>query len=492
VVRTGGTSLASALAVALLACGGESAGPPPASPSIDYVDGALEPIVERGRAVVIEGFGFGATPDGGTVTFTRAGGGEVAAAVAAPADWSDAAIRITVPDSAAVGAGTLTVTTGTGRRLTATVHVLPHLVFSPDTLSWTSRGSFPQDPVGVALAALEAPSGSAVITTLYAAGGAEQISGALVPDSGVYRAATAAGGGVGAWVRQRAATDFSSRVLPAPRAFAAAAIATRYNSRFAGTALYVIGGVDAAGRAQASVLAADITADSVVARFTPLEPLPAPVAGALAVVRRGRIYVIGGTDSVGHPQRDVMVGRIGLDGHIDGWYIQPPLPAPRAYGGAVVLDERAVAFGGVADSVPPGGGLDSGTARLASSDTAAVSLVSGFFAGAWAPGATLLPAPRSQFATLDLQDVALLVGGVYPGAATNAAETIAAPVEGDSLGPFTGPVGPAPGGIASQGGGTLVGPAGVTWRDGDGSHHGLVLGGIDLASNLRRAGVWGF
>src|SRR5256886_10314732 len=58
------------------------------------------------------------------------------------------------------------------------------------------------------------------------------------------------------------------------------------------------------------------------------------------------------------------------------------------------------AFGGVADSVPPGGGLDSGTARLASSDTAAVSLVSGFFTSAWAPGATLLSTGRSQFATL--------------------------------------------------------------------------------------------
>jgi hypothetical protein len=454
------------------------------------VDGALEPILERGRAVVIEGFGFGATQDGGTVTFTRAGGGEVSAQVSAPGDWSDVAIRTTVPDSAAAGAVTLAVMTGAGRRLTAAVHVLPHLAFSPDTLSWTSRGSFPEAPVGVALAALQAPAGGGLVTTLYAAGGAEQISGALVPDSGVYRAPTAAGGGVGAWVRQRDATDFSSRVLPAPRAFAAATIATRYNSRFAGSALYVIGGVDATGRAQASVLAADITADSVVTRFTPLEPLPAAVAGALAVVRRGRVYVIGGTDSIGRPQRDVMVGRIGLDGHIDGWYVEPALPAPRAYGGAVVLDDRAVAFGGVADSVPPGGGLDSTTTRLASSDTAAVSLVSGFFTGAWAPGATLLPAPRAQFATLDLNGVVLVVGGMYPGAATNAAETIAAPVVGDSLGPFTGLVGLSA--IATAGGGTLVGPAGVTWRDGDGAHHALILGGIDLASNRREAGVWGF
>jgi hypothetical protein len=251
----------------------------------------------------------------------------------------------------------------------------------------------------------------------------------------------------------------------------------------------VIGGIDASGRAQASVFAADVTPDSVVGQLTPIEPLPAPAAGALAVVTRGRIYVIGGTDSAGRPRQNVFVGRIGLEGHIDGWYVQPPLPSPRAYGGVVVRDERAVAFGGVADSVPPGGGLDSGTVRLASSDTAALSFVSGFFTGAWAQGATLLPTGRSQFATLDLRDVVLVVGGVYPGAATNSAETIAATAVGDSLGPFTGPVGLN---MIAPAGGTLIGPSGVTWREADGSRHGLVLGGIDLSTGLRKAGVWGF
>src|SRR2546422_3687662 len=165
-----------------------------------------------------------------------------------------------------------------------------------------------------------------------------------------------------------------------------------------------MGGIASAGRAQRSVFAADVTPDSVAGHFAPIEPLPAPVAGATAVVRRGRIYVIGGTASLGGPQRSVCVGRVAADGHIDGWYRQPLLPTPRAYGGGVVLDDRAVAFGGVADSVPPGGGLDPTTPRLASSDTAPVSLVSGFLARPWASGNTLFPAPPSQFATLDLGD----------------------------------------------------------------------------------------
>jgi hypothetical protein len=253
--------------------------------------------------------------------------------------------------------------------------------------------------------------------------------------------------------------------------------------------LYLIGGIDAAGRPQATVYAADVTADTVRA-LVPVEPLPGPTAGAIAVVRRGRLYVMGGTDSLGRPQRSVYVGRVRADGRIDGWYAQPALPAPRAYGGGAIRAGRVAAFGGLADSTGPGGELDPLPARLATSDTAPLSTTSGFFTGAWAPGPALLPEGRSQFATLDLGNVVLVVGGMYSGATGNAAEALAAAVVGDSLGPFAGPVGANS--IAGAGGGTLIGPAGAAWRDADGTRHGLVLGGFDLATRLRRTGVWSF
>jgi hypothetical protein len=319
----------------------------------------------------------------------------------------------------------------------------------------------------------------------------------MLADSGVYvtRSIAGATGSIGPWVRQRDTSDATrSHVLPVPRAFAAAAVATRYNSRLPGSALYVIGGIDTSGRAQATVLGADVSADSVSRRFIFLEPLPAPVAGAIAVVRRGRIYVIGGTDDQGRPQQAVYVGRIGVDGHIDGWYQQPSLPGPRAYGGGIVRDGRVVAIGGVADSVPPGGGLDAAPQRLVTSDTASLSLVSGFFTGPWGAGPTMLPEGRSQFALLDVGNQVLAVGGMYASAGINAAETIAALVVGDSLGTFTGPVGSqiwqqTCGAVSA---GTLVGPAGVTWREVDGTPRGLVLGGVDLATGLRRGCSWGF
>ncbi len=465
-----------------LACGGSGVGPPPSAPRIDYVDGAIEPLLVRGQAVVLEGFGFGDVQGNGAVQFTRAGGGVVPATIAA-GGWSDRAVQAVVPDSATTGA--LVLTTADGRTLSSTVHVLPHVVFDPASLTWQARTAFPRSPVGVALAAGSEPSGAGIDVVVYAAGGAEPLSGdsAILPDSGVFVARAVPGGTIGTWSRPRD--------LPARRAFAALAIANRFNSRYSGRAVYVIGGVDSASRARSTVYQSLASADTALDPFTPIEPLPIPVSGAIAVVRRGRIYIMGGADSLGRPQPNVFVGRIGVDGHIDGWYVQPPLPAARAYGGGVVLDTRVSVFGGIRDSAPPGGGLDTLQPRLAAGDGAAVSLSSGFFTGAWAPGGPALPVGRSQFATLTLGDVVLLVGGVYPAAVTSPAETIAGfVIGGDSLGDFSGPVGANS--IAGMGGGTLVGPAGASWLDGDGSPHGLVVGGIDLATRERRDGAWGF
>lgn len=457
-------------------------------PRIDYVDGAIEPILTAGQTTVIEGFGFGSAP--GTVTFAGTGGGTVAATVDS-AGWSDEAIRAVVPATA--GTGTVTVHTVSGLSLGATVHVLPRVAFDTAGFTWQARTPFPQSPVGVALAGAEFPSGSGVSVSLYAAGGAEVIGGdsALLPDSGVYVATVQTGGTIGAWVRQHDTTFVdSNHTLPVRLAFAGAAVATRYNSRLNGTELIVIGGLDTAGNPQATVYAAFASGTAITSAFFPTAPLPAPVAGATVVTRRGRLYVFGGVDSAGRPQSAVYVARVGTDGRIDGWFTAPSLPAARAWGGGVILDDRVVDFGGMSDSADRGGGLDATPSRLVTSDTATVSLLSGFFLGSgWGPGPSLLPQGRSQFAVLPVGDAVLAVGGVCDGGIACPNETLAAPLGSDTLGLFH----PAGGNtIAGAGGGVVVGPAGVTWRSGDGSFHGLVLGGMNLTTRLRVAGVWGF
>lgn len=477
-----------ALTTILTSCGGDSSQPSTAV-GIDYIAGAIEPVLTRGEKFVVEGFGFGDDP--GLVLFTRIGGGTIESPVA-DSLWSPFAVAVTVPDSAAAGHVGFGIETAAGVRVTATINVVPRATVDPATLTWVARGSFPGATSGIALTKAQFPGVGTLPTSLYAVGGAEPP--ALVPDSlsgrrvYVARVTTGGGGAVGAWSPSRL-------LLPAARAFATAAVGTPFNSRFRGNALYVIGGLDSAGRAQSSVFAADITADSVSNPFITVEPLPAPRAGAIAVIRHGRIYVLGGTDTLGRAQTTVFTGRIGATGHIDGWFTQPALAGARAYGAGIARQGRVVAIGGVADSVPPGGGVAAGTQRLVTGDTAAVSTLSGFFTGGWGVGAALLPEGRSQFALFDLDSIVLVVGGMYAGAATNSAEMLAATVVNDSVGPFAGPVGAnriSDLMCQTEPAGTLVGPAQVTWQEADGTRRGLLVGGLDLTTQARRSCAWGW
>src|SRR5207247_10549820 len=145
-------------------------------------------------------------------------------------------------------------------------HGRPRPSFAPATLTWVAREASPGAPSGIAFTAATFPSGSGLRTTLYAAGGAEPPL--MTADSGVYLARVIEGGAgaIEPWTRQPDTSDQTrSRVLPAPRAFAAATVATPYNSRFPGVAMYVIGGIDGSGVAQASVLGASVTPDRVSA-----------------------------------------------------------------------------------------------------------------------------------------------------------------------------------------------------------------------------------
>src|SRR5207237_9656028 len=67
------------------ACSGDETTPNLPSARIDYMDGAIEPIIARGERFVIEGLGFGTTP--GKVRFPRLGGGTVDVIIA-DSDWT--------------------------------------------------------------------------------------------------------------------------------------------------------------------------------------------------------------------------------------------------------------------------------------------------------------------------------------------------------------------------------------------------------------------
>jgi hypothetical protein len=52
-----------------IACGAAGFGTPRSTSRIDYVDGAIEPVLVRGRTVVFEGFGFGDSLTAGSLRF---------------------------------------------------------------------------------------------------------------------------------------------------------------------------------------------------------------------------------------------------------------------------------------------------------------------------------------------------------------------------------------------------------------------------------------
>jgi len=119
------------VATSVASCSGDSGSPTPAA-RIDYVAGAIEPILTRGERFVIEGLGFGTAR--GTVLLTKINGGTIEAAVADSA-WTSFTITAVVPDSAATGTEALAVVTAAGTTILATVHVLPRSFFDPGTVT---------------------------------------------------------------------------------------------------------------------------------------------------------------------------------------------------------------------------------------------------------------------------------------------------------------------------------------------------------------------
>ena len=222
-------------------CGSNSSSSSPPV-RIDYVAGAIEPVLTRGEQFVVEGYGFG--DDSGLVLFTRIGGGTVERAVPA-ASWTPFAIAVTVPDSAAAGRVGFGIETAAGVRVTATINVLPRATVDPATLTWLSRGTFPGATSGIALAAAQFPGIGSLPTSLYAAGGAD--APGLTPDSiagrRVYIARVTAGGAraIGAWD--------PSRLPPSPRAVAPPAVGAPFKLRFPGNALYGLDRLDEAATA---------------------------------------------------------------------------------------------------------------------------------------------------------------------------------------------------------------------------------------------------
>lgn len=443
---------------------------PPLSAEILYVNGATYPVLAPGQAILIEGVSFGDAL--GEVRFPTSAGGAVVAPVRSDA-WSDRFIATAVPEDAA--SGVIQVVPNTGDPLELGYAVIPRQLVP--TVTWAEQAPlpFPDSGLGVALAQ-DLTSG--ILQTYLMA----TVRPPGADSTAIYAGFTGHTGITGWELRS---------MLPGRHSGATLIITTPHTARSPTPRLYILGGVDSAGAASSAILTSSITLPN--ADLGPLDrapPLPRALVRPRVVLALGMLYVTGGIDREGVPNREVFIGRIRPDGVLEGWFTGPSLPDTRAFHGTLVAGSTITAFGG-ADTVTSQPGIDTLTPLNATGVRAALSARSGFFASpTWSAPDVVLPSGRSRFALLTFDGTTLVVGGVYAGARSGAEETLAAPIGDGVLGGFSRLT--TTNTIAELGGGNLVDAIGVTWYDLNGVPHGAVLGGRALPNGSVRRDVWGF
>ena len=473
-MATARRELAVAATLIAVACGGdETSVIGPGIPALDAVNGAAYPILIPGRRITLEGLGFG---NAGSVVFRGSGG--VINAPPDSTDWSSTHIMTVVPPGVTAGEIEVMTSGGLALRLPNLAAVPP--AFDPAALTWTAAAAPPITRPGIAAAVGQQVVGADMMTFVVVIAGGQAPADTTL----VFLGRVDALGAVQSWER------ISS--LPAPRGYAAVVLATPHTTRRSvSPALYVAGGLSPTGQSLGTVIAASITLpEGSVGEWVPVAALPEGIVAPRAVLANGMIYLTGGTDAAGAPRRGSLVARVRADGALEGWFRGPEPESALGFHGSAELERRLWIFGGTSDPALPSGS-DTLESRRDAAANALLSPQSGYFAsGPWRDGGAVFPGGRSRFATLRAGDHVLAVGGLYQGAGSSLAETVAATLIDSVLGSFVGPVGLNT--IAGQGGGIPVDAVGVSWHDLAGRAHGLILGGSDLTSGDLRATAWGY
>ncbi len=491
--RALGVLLVSAL---FLACGSNS--PPPAMPAITDINGGLSASGTVGSLFVIDGTGFGdlaaATP-GYSIDFRDATTSAVVASATvdyAVGAWKNLFITATVP-STLVASTTykVTVTTPSGTSLPVSFLVVGSITFSPSTISWAATSSLP-----VALQGLSTVVSAVGGTTyVYALGGNTAASttqnGKASNVSTVYM--NSFNGNTSALAGPSWAL---TGALPAARGFAAAVAATAFNSKLGGNgAIYLLGGLDAAGAATSTVWAASLDADGTIpasgsGAWTATTSLPQPLFAHAAVIFHGRIYVAGGNDSTGTPVATVYSAPINADGSLGSWVAAPGLPDKRAYHQILAIAGNLYVLGGSdAAADPLSNVLSAGSQSTVYYDP--INLQNGSLANAtWTTNANTMTKPREKGSAVAAGGYVLVSGGLYNGAATGSSEQSYASLNADgSLSAFNGATGVHTI-TGSAGGYNFFNQSTAFFVDAAGRPHVFILGGADVNTGAAHAEVW--
>lgn len=469
------------------------------APALTDINGGTTGSGTVNSLFIIDGHNFGdlsAAPTGTySVDFRDAASNAVVATAAVNyvnRDWQDIFIVGTVPGSLAASTTyKVTVTTPSGTSSALSFLVTGAISFSPSTIQWTATSSLPAAEQGLASAIASIGSSSFI----YALGGntasATTANGKNANVASVYLNQVVATSGALANATWTATTP-----LPDKRGFAAGVAASSFNAVVSGNGvLYVIGGLDGAGAATATVYYASLAPDGTVpaagapGTWATTTALPQALFATSAVIFHGRIYVAGGNDSTGTPVTKVYSAKINPDGTLLPWQTLPDLPAALAYHQLVTSGGYLYVLGGDTAAVDPISNAPNPSAQSSIYLEPINIRTGGLSSLTWTTNAASMGKSREKFTAVVTGSYLLVSGGLYNGASTGSSEEAYASINTDgSIASFNGATGSRT--ISgSPSGYNFFNHAATVFVDSAGNPHVIVLGGSDT-TGAPHAGVW--
>jgi hypothetical protein len=436
------------------------------APVLTVVNGVSKPNGTVGSTVIFEGRSFGDLSGKGTVYFTGSGGS--VAATVENGNWTNEYIIATIPNDAV--SGPVWVNTPLGATESIEFRILEDATFSPSQINWTQTASLPAASQGHGAHFLAIEVGATTDNLVFVTGGADGTPTAR-PD--VLVGEIDGTGHVVSWTPTTA--------LPEARAFHATATATPWNALVDTTLagfLYVIGGTNAAGAVQSTVLFSPVAKDQSLTGWSETESLPVPIHSAGVAILRSWLYLVGGATTGNTPVAKSYRARILPDGQLGDWEQLASLPAARAYAPLVQFAGHLYVLGGDANTSAPGSNATSAGATK-SILSQAIDLRTGAFKNSWSSPSSQLIKADSKHTVIVAGGWLLASGGLYNGAASSATEHQYAEINEDgTVTSFNGATGSQT--ITSAGGAPFYNHAAITYVDDSGVAHVIIIGGNNV------------
>jgi hypothetical protein len=453
------------------------------SPTVSRVNGVTKPMGLIGMTVLIEGDAFGDYHHG-KIYFTGSGGTPIQAVVADTLnDWTNNYVVTTVPAGTPTSSQ-ITVATATGTSSSISFNLISGAQFSPSVINWTQTSALPQPLQG--LGAVFVPAANATVNAanyVFAIGGAADQTN--VATTTVSRTQAQQSGALSAWAP-------ATTALPVARAYQATIAASAYTAALDTATteayLYALGGIDASGATVNTVYYSKVSLDGSNGAWLTTTPLPAAIHSASAVVFRGFVYLVGGSDAQNAPTTTAIRAAVNPDGTLGAWQPIAGLPAGVAFQGLVNFGPYLYAVGGDANTVAPVQGATSG-GEMSSTYLARVNLRTGDLSGTWSPLASMSKG-RSKHNTVVGGGFLFTTSGVYAGSPGSSENTYSQINADGTVSSWNGATGTNT--ISTLLGYDVYNEAAISFVDATGKGHVLVLGGAkrQLAGRASAAVVY--